>query len=127
MDVTSDEQYESDTTGGVSVHSGATLTIAGRHDGAVEILDGGTVVVTGALHGPLSINSLGTASVSGQVVGAVDILVAGTLVVEKGGSVWGAVTNRGSFTNFGQRSGHVEGRTPDDRPGAEVTTTRAPA
>lgn len=127
MNVTIDERYDADTMGAVSVHSGATLTIAGRHDGPVEVLDGGTVLVTGALHGPLSVNSLGTASISGQVVGAVDILVAGTLVIEKGGSVRGAVSNRGSFTNFGARSGHVEGRTPDDRPGSDVATTRAPA
>lgn len=125
MDVTTDEQYEYETTGGVTVHSGATLTIAGRHDGAVEILDGGTVVVAGELHGPLSVNSLGTGSVSGTVVGLVDILVAGTLVIEKSGTVRGAVNNRGSFTNYGLRSGHVEGRTPDDRPGSEVAATRA--
>lgn len=106
------------TSGNLTVADGGSLVIAGTHDGTVELEGGATVAVTGVLKGTLEVGSLSNASVSGDVVGAVVVRVAGTLVVEASGRVAGPVTNHGSFTNHGLRSGPVEGREPDDRAGA---------
>ena len=46
--------------------------------------------------------------------------MSGTLVVEAGGRLAGPVSNYGSFTNHGLRTGPVEGREPDDQDGSEV-------
>ena len=107
-----------ETSGSVTVADGGTLIIGGTHNGAVVVDGGGTLQVTGALHGPVEVGSLATATVSGDLVGKVDVRVAGTLVVEAEGRLAGPVTNYGSFTNHGVRSGPLEGRSPDDRQGS---------
>jgi len=107
-----------ESSGSVTVADGGTLVVGGAHNGAVVVEGGGTLQITGALHGPVEICSLATATVSGDLVGKVDIRIAGTLVVEAGGRLAGPVTNYGSFTNHGVRSGPVEGRSPDDQEGS---------
>ena len=109
-----------DTTGPVTVLDGGTLIVGGTHVGAVVLEGGGTLLVRGTLRGPVDVGSLATATVTGDLVGSADIRVAGTLVVEAGGRLAGAITNYGSFTNHGMRSGPVEGRAPDDQDGSEV-------
>ena len=103
------------TSGPVTVLDGATLIVEGAHEGPVVLEGGATLGVSGVLTGPLEIASLATATVTGDVVGHVVIRVAGTLVVESTGRIAGPVTNHGSFTNHGLRSGPVEGRAPDDQ------------
>ena len=107
-----------ETSGPVTVLDGGTLIVAGTHVGSVILEGGATVTVPGVLRGLLEIGSLATATVSGDVVGQVVVRVAGTLVVEASGRVAGPVTNHGSFTNRGLRSGPVEGREPLDESGA---------
>jgi hypothetical protein len=106
---------EGSTAGSITVLDGGTLLVAGAHDGAVVLEGGATLAVSGALSGPLEIASLATATVTGDVVGPIVVRVAGTLVVEPTGRVAGPVTNHGSFTNRGYRSGPVDGREPDDQ------------
>lgn len=108
------------TSGPVTVVDGGSLIIGGTHEGAVVLEGGATLLVQGTLRGPVDVGSLASATVKGDLVGSVDIRVAGTLVVEAGGRLAGAVTNYGSFTNHGMRSGPVEGREPDDLDGSEV-------
>ncbi|MCU1409692.1 MAG: hypothetical protein JWR04_399 [Rhodoglobus sp.] len=108
------------TTGSVTVLDGGTLIVGGTHDGSVVVEGGGTLLVQGALRGAVEVGSLATATVSGDLVGKVEIRIAGTLAVEAGGRLAGPVTNYGSFTNHGMRSGPVEGREPDDSDGSEV-------
>ena len=103
------------TSGSVTVVDGGTLLVAGSHDGPVVLEGGATLAVSGVLTGPLEIASLANATVTGDVVGQVVIRVAGTLVVEATGRIAGPVTNHGSFTNHGYRTGPVDGRAPDDQ------------
>ncbi|CAN5206008.1 hypothetical protein BH09ACT5_BH09ACT5_09380 [soil metagenome] len=109
---------EGTTTGNVTVVDGGSLVIAGTHDGTVELEGGATLSVPGVLKGTLAVGSLANATVTGDVVGQVMVRVAGTLVNEVGGRIAGPVTNHGSFTNRGLRSGPVEGREPLDESGA---------
>ena len=109
---------EGATTGNVTVVDGGSLVISGTHDGAVELEGGATLDIAGVLKGTLAVGSLATARITGDVVGQVVVRVAGTLVVEASGRVAGPVTNHGSFTNRGLRSGPVEGREPLDESGA---------
>ena len=107
-----------ETAGPVTVLDGGTLVIDGTHEGP-DVLEGGaSLLVPGVLHGSVEIASLATATILGDVVGQVGIRVAGTLLIEPGGRLAGPVTNYGSFTNRGTRTGPVEGRTPDDQSGA---------
>ncbi|CAN5381958.1 hypothetical protein BH11ACT5_BH11ACT5_26490 [soil metagenome] len=108
------------TSGSVTVVDGGTLVVGGTHDGAVVLEGGAALLVQGVLRGPLDVGSLASATVKGDLVGSVDIRVAGTLVVEAGGRLAGSVTNYGSFTNHGLRSGLVEGREPDDSDSSDV-------
>lgn len=107
-----------ETSGTVTVLDGGILAIDGRHDGTVILEGGGTLFVRGTLQGPLEVGSLSTATISGDLNGKIDIRIAGTLVVEADGRVAGPVTNYGSYTNRGYRSGLVEGREPDDQEGS---------
>lgn len=116
--IDTDQTLGGETEGPITVKSGATLTLVGAHEGSVALESSATLVVLGILRGGLDIGSLGTAIVRGEVSGPIEIRVAGTLVVEENGAVTGDVSNFGSFTNKGVREGYVEGRTPDDRPGA---------
>ena len=106
------------TSGPLTVGEGVELTITGAHAGSVEVQ--GTLSIAGRLDGALTVASLGTVIVSGDVVGPVDVRVAGTLVIEASGRIAGPLHSNGSVTNHGWRSGHVEGRTPDDREGSTV-------
>lgn len=115
-----------ETTGPVTVLDGGTLIVDGTHVGAVVLEGGATLLVQGTLRGPVDVGSLATATVKGDLVGSVDVRVAGTFVVEAGGRLAGAVTNYGSFTNHGLRSGPVEGREPDDQGGSEVAEPAHP-
>jgi len=108
------------TTGRLTVRPATSLTIEGEHDGSVELEGDAELVVLGTLRGRLEIGSLATARVAGTMSGPVDIRIAGTLIIETAGSITGSISNFGSFTNLGTRSGHVEGRSPDDRPGSVV-------
>lgn len=122
--VDEDATFRDHTAGRVTVRDGVTLTIDGDHTGSVLVDGGGSLVVAGSLDGSLTIESLATATVTGDLVGDVDIRVAGTLLVERGGRVFGTVTNHGSFTNRGLRGGRVEGRDPDDQDdGGELDST----
>lgn len=119
--VADDSSFSGDTAGHVTVASGVTLTIAGRHSGSVELQSESELLLLGSLDGRLEVGSLAVARISGSLSGPVDIKVAGTLVVEAGGSINGPVTNFGSLTNFGRRAGRVTGRAPDDRAGSSPT------
>ena len=101
----------------VSVRDGVSLTIDDEHTGSVTVEGGSELVVAGVLRGSLTIDSLATATVTGDVVGDIEVRVAGNLVVAPEGRVFGTVTNHGSFTNRGLRTGRVEGRVPDDTDG----------
>jgi hypothetical protein len=109
---------EGNTSGQVAVADGGTLVVSGTHEGPVVLEGGASLLVTGALHGTVEIASLASATVSGDLVGQVDVRIAGTLLVEADGRLAGPVTNYGSFTNRGIRSGPVEGRPPLDENGA---------
>lgn len=106
------------TSGNLTVVDGGMLTVSGNHQGTIELEGGAAVSITGTLKGTLEVGSLAQAVISGDVVGAVLVRVAGTVVVEASGRVAGPITNHGSVTNRGMRSGPVEGRVPDDQPGA---------
>ena len=118
MVIDTDTTLAGPTEGQLTVRPGVTLSIDGQHDGSIELEGDAELVVLGTLNGRLEIGSLGTARIAGSVVGPVDIRIAGTLVIEPTGSVTGPVSNFGSFTNLGKRTGYVDGRTPDDRPGS---------
>jgi hypothetical protein len=123
--ITLDTEWTSPSEGAVLVADGATLTIAGSHEGPIEI-DGSssTLLVTGSVTGPVTVESLASVIVSGVLTGPVMIRVAGTVTVEAGGRLVGAISNYGSLVNRGHRAGAVGGRTPDDEPGS---TALAPA
>jgi len=116
--IASDTVYEGATHGVVTIVDGGLLTVRGTHDGSIDVSVGGQLRVEGAVHGAVSIESLGAALVSGDISGPVDIKVAGTLLVERSGRISGDVTNFGSYTNRGLRVGVVDGREPNDEPGA---------
>lgn len=124
--VSSAQTLSGETSGNFTISDGGTLTISGTHDGTVELEGGGTALLTGTLDGTLEVGSLANAHVTGDVVGAVIVRVAGTVVVATSGRVAGPITNHGSFTNHGMRSGPVEGREPDDQPGSEVAEPQHP-
>jgi hypothetical protein len=117
-EILSDEWLTGTTDGKLTVRSAATLRLEGDHSGPISLEGGGNLHVLGTLTGALDVGSLSTATISGNVTGPVEVRVAGTLIVESGGSLTGAVTNFGSFTNSGTRSGSVQGRQPDDREGS---------
>lgn len=119
--VSSDTTLVGPTAGQLTVRPAISLTIEGRHEGSIELEGDSELVVLGELVGRLEIGSLATARIAGSVVGDVDVRIAGSLIVESGGRLDGAVANFGSFTNSGSRSGRVEGRTPDDRPGSTAS------
>ncbi len=118
--VQADEVFTGDTDGPLSIAQDVTVVIEGTHRGTVGVLGSGALVVRGELLGTLTLESLATATIEGDVVGAVETRVAGTLVIEADGRVAGPITNYGSCTNRGLRSGRVEGREPDDQPGSSV-------
>jgi hypothetical protein len=107
------------THGALTITDDATVTLAGHHDGSIT-LEGASLTIDGSLDGTLVVGSLSTATLAGEFSGTLEIKVAGTFVIEEGGRFTGTVSNYGSFTNRGYRSGVVEGRTPDDQPGARV-------
>lgn len=107
-----------ETSGTVTVLDGGTLVLDSDHDGAVILEGGATLLVRGALRGPLDVGSLSTATIAGDVIGEVHIRIAGTLVVEADGRLAGPVSNYGSFTNRGLRTGPVGNRLPDDQEGS---------
>jgi len=107
------------TRGALTVSDDAMVTLAGRHDGSIT-LEGASLRIEGSLDGTLVIGSLSTATLVGEFTGNLEVKVAGTFVIEESGRFTGTVSNYGSFTNRGYRSGVVEGRTPDDQPGARV-------
>lgn len=106
------------TSGALTVRDGGALHISGDHHGLVTVDGGATLEVSGTITGSLCVESLATATITGDIVGPVVVRVAATVVVGPEGRVAGALTNHGSFTNWGMRSGPVEGREPDDQPGA---------
>lgn len=107
-----------ESDGAITVGAESSLRVSGVHTGRVDVSGTGELHVSGELRGALTVDSLATATITGDVVGAIEVRVAGTVVVEATGRVAGPVTNYGSFTNRGLRSGPVEGRIPDDQPGS---------
>ena len=107
-----------ETSGAMTVQDGGTLVIGGTHEGAIVLEGGGELSVVGTLHGSVDVGSLATVTITGDVVGRITVRVAGTLVIEADGRLAGPLTNYGSVTNRGVRSGPVEGRGPDDQAGA---------
>jgi hypothetical protein len=122
--ITTDESFADETKGPMRVRPGVTLRLEGTHAGPLALESGAELRVTGVLRGALDIGSTATATVSGEVIGPIEIRIAGTLVVENGGRVIGPVSNFGSFTNHGVRSGPILGRHPDDRPGSTQLPSR---
>ena len=106
------------SSGALTVRDGGMLTLAGTHTGLVTLEGGASLYISGTLNGGLVVESLSTATVAGDVVGPVTVRVAATVVVEASGRIAGPITNHGSFTNRGFRSGPAEGREPDDQAGS---------
>jgi hypothetical protein len=118
MDVTTNEQLNGASDGGITIGDGGTLLVNGLHEGSIDLGTGAVLEIHGTVRGAVTIGSLATVLVWGDLVGPVEVRVAGTLVIEPSGRIAGSVKNFGSFTNRGLRAGLVEGRMPDDQSGS---------
>lgn len=121
--VNSDSDLSGETRGSIVIEGQSTVTLSGTHVGSVEIQGGSALVVRGSVEGPVDVASLATLDIVGSINGALTVKVAGTVVIAPEGSLKGAITNYGSITNNGVRSGTVTGRVPDDQAGSTVDTS----